>query len=176
MGLTTNALFFTALAAFWTYVTEIAVANGNDARSVAHILAATFLAGGIGGSALAAAIAARLRPATALAINTPLMATAVAIIVWLPGLSSFAAAVAVYLLLWYTTYPFLMALLTGLDPRGVLTVVGVLTQSLGWLAGPALGSVLVAHGSHQLLGVLCCTGFLLAAVFAYVSRPRQPVT
>jgi MFS transporter, DHA1 family, inner membrane transport protein len=173
VGLLTNALFFTALAAFWTYVTEIAVANGNDAQSVAHILAATFLLGGIGGSALAALISSRLRPTTLIGINTPLMAAAVAIIVWVPGVNSLAAAVAVYLLLWFLTYPFLMALLAGLDAGGGLTVVGVLTQSLGWLAGPALGSLFVAQGSHQWLGALCCVGFLLAAMCSYISRMQQ---
>jgi predicted MFS family arabinose efflux permease len=173
LGLLTNALFFTALAAFWTYVTEIAVANGNDAQSVSHTIAITFLSGGIGGSTLAAVIAARLRPATAIAINTPLLATAAAIIVWVPGFNSFAAAVAVYLLLWFTTYPFLMALLASLDSRGGLTVAGVLTQSLGWLAGPALGSALISHGSPQWLGAMCCAGFVLASTCAFSSRRRH---
>ena len=167
LGLLTNALFFTALAAFWTYVTEIAVANGNDAPAVSHTIAVTFLSGGIGGSALAAAIAARLRPATAIAINTPLMAATAAMIVWVPGFNSFAAALAVYLLLWFTTYPFLMALLASLDSRGGLTVAGVLTQSLGWMVGPALGSVLISSGW---LGPMCCAGFVLASICAFSSR------
>jgi DHA1 family inner membrane transport protein len=170
LGLLTNALFFTALAAFWTYVTEIAVANGNDAQSVSHTLAVTFLSGGIGGSVLATGIAARLRPATAIAINSPLLAATATIIVWVPGFNSFAAAVALYLLLWFTTYPFLMALLASLDSRGGLTVAGVLTQSLGWLVGPAVGSVLISSGW---LGPMCCVGFLLASVCAFSSR-RQP--
>lgn len=173
VGLLTNVFFFTALAAFWTFVTEIAVANGNDAQSVTHVLAITFLVGGIGGSALAALIASRLRPATLIGMSTPLMAAAVAVMVWLPGFATLAGAVAVYLLLWFTTYPFLMALLAGLDAGGGLTVLGVLTQSLGWLAGPALGSLLISHGSHQRLGALCCVGFLLAAVSSYVSRRQQ---
>ncbi len=172
LGLSTNALFFTALAAFWTYVTEIAVANGNDAQSVSHTIAITFLSGGIGGSTLAAVLAARLRPATAIAINSPLLATAAAIIVWIPGFNSFAVAAAVYLLLWFATYPFLMALLASLDSRGGLTVAGVLTQSLGWLAGQALGSALISHGSPQSLGAMCCAGFLLASACAFASRRR----
>ena len=170
-GLLTNACFFTSLAAFWTYAAEIAVANGNDPRRTANVLAGAFLIGGIGGSTLAVLLSSRFRPNTMIGINAPIMAAAVAVIVWIPGFPLGVAAT-VYLLLWFVTYPFLMALLAGLDVAGRLTVVGVLTQSLGWLAGPALGSVLIAHGSYSRLGVLCCAGFLLASICSYASRFR----
>jgi predicted MFS family arabinose efflux permease len=168
--LLTTACFFTALAAFWTYVTEIAVANGGSAQRVAHILAAAFLFGGTGGSAFAALMSSRLRPAVLVCFSAPLMAAAVAAVVWIPGFPIFAGAASLFLLLWFVTYPFLMSLLASLDSAGGLTVVGVLTQSLGWMAGPALGSLLIAEGSYGRLGALCCTGLLLAAVCSYASR------
>jgi DHA1 family inner membrane transport protein len=168
-ALFTNVLFFTSLAAFWTFVVEIAVANGNEPGRVSSIIAGSFLFGGIAGSTVAALASARLRAPVVISVNTAIMAGAAATIVWVAAFPFFVAAVIVFLLFWFTTYPFLMALLADVDPRGGLTVLGVLAQSVGWLSGPALGSVLISPGNYGRLGMLCAGGFLLATTCSLAS-------
>jgi predicted MFS family arabinose efflux permease len=173
LGLLTNLCFFTALAAFWTYAAQIAVAKGNAASRVGQLLAAAFLLGGILGSALAAVTALRVRPGNMIAVGAAVMSATMLIMIWSSGFDQYAASVCVYLLCWFTSYPFLMSLLAEIDPEGGLTVLGVLTQSAGWLIGPALGSVLIAGGrGYGGLGALCASGFLAAMVCALASRLR----
>jgi MFS transporter, DHA1 family, inner membrane transport protein len=166
LALLSNVAFFTSLAAFWTYVVEISIANGNAAPRVTQIVAGGFLFGGIAGSVIAAAAGSRVRPFLPILVNSATMAAAVAIMVWVPGFSAFASSAVIFLLCWFTTYPFLMALLAEIDPAGGLTVIGVLAQSVGWLGGPALGSALVAQGAYGSLGWLSTGGFLLTAACA----------
>jgi MFS transporter, DHA1 family, inner membrane transport protein len=166
LALLSNVAFFTSLAAFWTYVVEISVANGNAAARVTPIVAGGFLFGGIAGSVIAAAAGSRVRPFLPVALNSTVMAAAVAIMVWVPGFVVFSFSAVIFLLCWFTTYPFLMALLAEIDPAGGLTVMGVLAQSVGWLSGPVLGSALLARGAHGSLGWLSIGGFLLAAACA----------
>jgi MFS transporter, DHA1 family, inner membrane transport protein len=173
LALLSNVSFFTSLAAFWTYVVEISVANGNAAPRVTPIVAGGFLFGGIAGSAIAAAAGSRVRPFLPIAVNCVIMAIAVAIIVWMPGFPAFASAAIIFLLCWFATYPFLMALLAEIDPAGGLTVMGVLAQSVGWLSGPALGSALLSRGAYGSLGWLSAGGFLLAAVCASLFGPGR---
>jgi predicted MFS family arabinose efflux permease len=173
MALFSNVAFFTSLAAFWTYAVEISVANGNAAPRVTQIVAGSFLFGGIAGSIIAAAAGSRVRPFLPIAVNSLIMATTVAIIVWLPGFPAFACAAILFLLCWFATYPFLMALLAEIDPAGGLTVMGVLAQSVGWLSGPALGSALLARGAYGRLGWLATGGFLLAALSASLVGPGR---
>jgi len=171
LALVSNVAFFTSLAAFWTYVVEISVAHGNAAARVTQIVAGGFLFGGIAGSVIAAAVGSRMRPFLPAALNSVVMAAAVAIMVWVPGFAAFAASAVIFLLCWFSTYPFLMALLAEIDPAGGLTVMGVLAQSVGWLSGPALGSALLARGAYGSLGWLSTAGFLLAAVCASLVGP-----
>ena len=165
-ALLSNVAFFTSLAAFWAYVVEISVANGNAAARVTQIVAGGFLFGGIAGSIIAAAAGSRVRPFLPAAVNSAVMAAAVAIMVWVPGFPAFAFSAVIFLLCWFTTYPFLMALLAEIDPTGGLTVMGVLAQSVGWLSGPVLGSALLARGAYGSLGWLSIAGFLSAAACA----------
>ena len=171
LALVSNVAFFTSLATFWTYVVEISVANGNAAARVTQIVAGGFLFGGIAGSVIAAAAGSRVRPFLPAALNSAIMAAAVAIMVWVPGFAAFAASAVIFLLCWFTTYPFLMALLAEIDPAGGLTVMGVLAQSVGWLSGPALGSALLARGAYGSLGWLSTGGFLLVTVCASLVGP-----
>jgi MFS transporter, DHA1 family, inner membrane transport protein len=173
VALLANVAFFTSLAGFWTYVVEISVANGNAAARVTQIVAGGFLFGGIAGSLIAAATGSRVRPFLPAAVNSAIMAAAVGTIVWAPGFTAFAFSAVIFLLCWFTTYPFLMALLAEVDPAGGLTVMGVLAQSIGWLSGPALGSVLLARGAYGGLGTLSIGGFLLATVCAALVGPRR---
>jgi hypothetical protein len=175
LALLANVAFFTSLAGFWTYIVEISVANGNAAARVTQIVAGGFLFGGICGSVIAAAAASRVRPFLPAAINSSIMAAAVATVVWVSGLTAFAVSAAIFLLCWFTTYPFLMALLAEIDPAGGLTVMGVLAQSIGWLTGPALGGALLARGAFGSLGWLITGGFLLATACAVLVGPGRRV-
>lgn len=173
LGLFTNLCFFTALAAFWTFAAEIALAKGDAAISVGQLLGTAFLLGGILGSTMAVVASSRIRPSSMIGVGAAAMSASVAAMVWFSNFDAFAVALCVYLLFWFTSYPFLMALLAELDSAGGLTILGVLTQSAGWLVGPALGSVLVAGGgSYGRLGILCCTGFLVATIGGMTSRMR----
>jgi DHA1 family inner membrane transport protein len=175
LALLANVAFFTSLAGFWTYVVEISIANGNAVDRVTQIVAGGFLFGGICGSVIAAAAGSRVRPFLPAAINSSIMAAAVATVVWVPGFTAFAVSAVIFLLCWFTTYPFLMALLAEIDPAGGLTVMGVLAQSIGWLSGPALGSALLARGAYGSLGWLSAGGFLLATVCASLVGPGRRI-
>jgi predicted MFS family arabinose efflux permease len=179
--------YFIAIAVLWTYVADIGASHRYGASAIATTISLSFLVGGLVASFVATILARnpakramRRRIVTICTIGGAITTASVIVV---PLFPLFAAAVLIFVFLWILLYPFLMGLLSELDPTGWLAVLSLALQSAGFVIGPLVGGALIdgdssgtsiAAGRYIALGVACAISFLLALVCALAAQKSLP--
>lgn len=171
-----NFFYFTALGAFWAYVSEIGVATGDGSRFTATTIALSYLSAGLLGSLTASAVASRVKPKMIVCLSAISTAVCVQAVTLIPGHVVFALAVSVFIFSWFLVYPFFMGILSALDKSGRLVVLNVLIQISGFVVGPAIGGLAMRAHRFGAFGALCVMALMVALACALTIKTAMPVT
>jgi predicted MFS family arabinose efflux permease len=172
-GISMMLLYFIPLSAYWAYVTQLGVAREVDPTTVAKIVSVGFLVSGFGGSLVATLPAVREKHGLVITVAALGSAASVLITCVVPNLFVYAAAVSVFIFLWFLALPFLMGVLSALDPSGRLAISGIIIETIGFVLGPALAGLLIERHSYIAFSAACAVVFGASITCALAVAPRR---
>lgn len=160
----TLAFYFVGMSSAWAYFSLIATAGGLSEASVARVLAMSQLFGILGGLLVVASgeRLGRLGP-----ICVGLLATVGALLLLVRdeiSVVAFGVSAFTFAFFWNHTHPYLLAALSGFDPRGRLVVYATVAQMCGIAVGPALAATLVERGTAYSVVVAVSASSLFVAL------------
>jgi predicted MFS family arabinose efflux permease len=178
MVLMAIVLFFCAIGGFWTFIERIGRAGGLSAKEAGFALGLASL-GGLAGGLLATFLHVRVGRALPLAAGAVVQLVGLSILVGGFSFFEFAAAIALFQVGWFATYPYQLGLLAAVDSHGRAVLVSPALTGFGLALGPLLvapflGSTYVATYVVALAGLVLAQ--ILIQTAAYFQSRSQPAT
>jgi predicted MFS family arabinose efflux permease len=172
-GIAMMLLYFIPLSAYWAYVTQLGVAREADPTTVAEVVSIGFLVSGFGGSLVAMIPALRDKHALVITVAALGGAASVLITCMVPNFFAYAAAVTAFIFFWFLALPFLMGVLSALDPSGRLAISGIIIETIGFVLGPALAGLLIERHSNIAFCAACAVVFAASIICVLAVAPRR---
>ena len=172
-GISMILFYFVPLSAYWAYVTQLGIAREANPTTVAGVVSVGFLVSGFGGSLVAMIPALRDKHALVITVAALGGAASVFITSMVPNFFAYGAAVAVFIFLWFLALPFLMGVLSALDPSGRLAISGIIIQTIGFVLGPALAGLLIERHSYIAFCTACAVVFAASIICVLAVAPRR---
>jgi len=167
----------------WAYMERIGRAAGVDADVIGRVLGTAALTGLVGGL-LVVVLGVRWGRARPNAVALALSITSLILVIHGTSILAFVAAVVLFYVAWVFGLSYLMGVIAALDPGGRAATAGVLMQSIGLAAGPAIAGFIVTPGAYSALAwfglglyglALTVITPLALSVDRRRSRPDSPV-
>ncbi len=153
------ALFAFGSLAIWPFMERAAHGIGLSATTFGQYQSAATILSACGNMALFA-LAARLTRARPLALALGTCGLACALLTTVSSAPAFAAALILYNVSWFITYPLLLGLAYSTEPTGRLAVMTtgtwLLSQSFGSLGAGVIGQVFGGYGPIGPMGLGAC--------------------
>jgi MFS family permease len=146
------SLYYFALGAYWPFVSVIAGFSGLGYRATADVLgwasiamiAASFVAVFFGDRKSSGALVLTLLGVGILSIGAPLAAPASQFV--------YMVCACLFTFSWGALFPFLLGLMSRLDPTGRLNGLLYVIAAVGFASGPAVAGWLIGHHHDPLIG------------------------
>jgi predicted MFS family arabinose efflux permease len=164
------AILFAHLAhgGIWAYLQRFGAAAGIEATVTEHALGYAAFAGLIGGSVVTA-LGTRCGRAIPNGVALVLSAASALLVTVAHTPEVFVAAAMGFYLAWVFGLPYLMGIISALDPRGRAATLGIVMQNAGLSAGP-VGAGFLAGSTSQYHDV-ALAAFVLYAAAALIAVP-----
>jgi predicted MFS family arabinose efflux permease len=163
------AIYSVSWSAIWTYLGAFGPSHGMSDNDVAVAISVAWLVGGTLGAAMCAWTEGRVHLRHSLIAQLGAVAAFVVFVGCTKSPTAYWLSAGMFVFLTNMCYASFMSLLADIDPSGQLVTAGSLIQLLAFVAGPAIGAVLVDAGSFTGLQIFGAVGLLLAA--ACLVRP-----
>jgi predicted MFS family arabinose efflux permease len=157
------ATYTVALAALWTYMSAYGTSHSLPDSEIAKAISVAWLVGGSLGAAACAWIEGRGNLRRHIIGQLVAFAATTLFLGFTRGPVAFWLGVGVFVFLWMLSFASFMSLLAHLDSSGQLATAGSLIQLVAFVAGPAVGVVLLRNGSLTPLIAFATIGFLFGA-------------
>ena len=157
LALSAMLVYFVAQGSVWAYLERMGVASGLDVAVVGKILGGAALAG-MAGAALVSWLNVRIGRAKPVFFGVLCSVASLLLLVQGMGAEAYAVAAMTLNLTFFFSGPYLLGAMAALDTQGRVVVMGLVMQSIGGAAGPALAGFIIV-GENYLsvgwLGIIC---------------------
>ncbi len=158
-------VYYVGTGGVWPYISQVGKAQGFAIEEIGKLLAVAQLFG-IAGAMVPIVLGSRLGRALPIAVSLLSSIICLIALLTLGGKLVYALVVQLYMFVWLLFFPYLMGIVSELDPLGRLAGISYALQSVGFAVGPALAALLITHGGYTALfyqGIACylITLFLL---------------
>ncbi len=171
IGIAMMLLYFTPLSAFWAYVARVGVAREANPTAVAAVVSTGLFFAGFAGCFPAMLSVLRQKRRFIIGLATLGGAASIVVSCLSPNFSIYAAAVSVFIFLWYLAMPFLMGVLSAIDASGRLALGGILIETVGFVLGPAIGGPFIERQLYLPFSVACAAMFGASLLCALMVAP-----
>jgi len=167
------AIYSVSWSAIWTYLGAFGPSHAMSDNDVAVAISVAWLVGGTLGAAMCAWTEGRVNLRHSLIAQLSAVAAFVIFVGCTKSPTAFWLSAGMFVFLTNMCYASFMSLLAEIDPSGQLVTAGSLIQLIAFVAGPAIGAVLVRSGSFTGLLIFVVVGLLLAAACLVRRRPPR---
>ncbi len=157
LALVAMLVYFIAQGSVWAYLERMGVASGLDVAVVGKILGGAALAG-MAGAALVSWLNVRIGRAKPVFFGVLCSVASLLLLVQGWGAEAYAVAAMTLNLTFFFSGPYLLGTMAALDTQGRVVVMGLVMQSIGGAAGPALAGLIIVGDNYLSvgwLGIIC---------------------
>ena len=150
-------VYYTGTGAVWPYISQVGKARGFALQDIGNLLAVAQLFG-VAGAMVPVFLGTRLGRMPPVTFS---LVVSICCLLALLGYSNklvYALVIQLYMFVWLLFFPYLMGIVSELDPLGRLAGVSYALQSVGFAIGPALAASLIMSGGYAVLfslGIVC---------------------
>lgn len=157
LALSAMLVYFVAQGSVWAYLERMGVASGLDVGVVGKILGGAALAG-MAGAALVSWLNVRIGRAKPVFFGVLCSVASLLLLVQGMGAEAYVVAAMTLNLAFFFSGPYLLGAMAALDTQGRVVVMGLVMQSIGGAAGPALAGLIIIGDNYLSvgwLGIIC---------------------
>ncbi len=162
VGLATFA-YYLGTAVVWPFIAQMGKSRGFDLAGTGNLLALSQVFG-VAGAMVPMLLGTRLGRALPIGFALVVSSCCLLALLLMEGKMVYAIVVQVYSFVWLLFFPYLMGIVSNLDPLGRLAGVSYAVQSIGFAIGPALAATLITGGGYTALYYLGMGCYLVTAV------------
>lgn len=164
-------VYYIGTGGVWTYMSQVGKAQGFTIQAIGNLLAvAQFF--GVVGAMVPIFLGVRLGRVLPIAFS---LITSICCLLALLIFSNklvYALVIQLYMFVWLLFFPYLMGIVSELDPVGRLAGVSYALQSIGFAIGPALAALLISGGSYAALFYLGIGCYLVTLILLSSVVPK----
>lgn len=161
LALSAMLVYFVAQGSVWAYLERMGVASGLDVAVVGKILGGAALAG-MAGAALVSWLNVRIGRAKPVFFGVLCSVASLLLLVQGMGAEAYAVAAMTLNLTFFFSGPYLLGAMAALDTQGRVVVMGLVMQSIGGAAGPALAGLIIIGDNYLSVGWLGIVCYVLS--------------
>ena len=156
-------VYYIGTGGVWPYISQVGKAQGFTNEEIGKLLAMAQLFG-IAGAMVPIVLGSRLGRALPIAFSLLASMSCLIVLLTLGGKPVYALVVQLYMFVWLLFFPYLMGIVSELDPLGRLAGVSYALQSVGFAVGPALAALLITGGGYAALFYLGIACYLITLI------------
>lgn len=164
--------YYIGTGAVWPYISQVGKARGFALQDIGNLLAVAQLFG-VAGAMVPVFLGTRLGRMPPVTFS---LLVSICCLLALLGYSNklvYALAIQLYMFVWLLFFPYLMGIVSELDPLGRLAGISYALQSVGFAIGPALAASLITGGAYAALFSLGIVCYLVTLVLLLPLALRQ---
>lgn len=149
--------YYIGTGGVWPYISQVGKAQGFTIQAIGNLLAAAQFFGVLG-AMVPVFLGVRFGRALPIAFSLLVSMSCLVVLLVLEGKLVYGLAIQLYMFVWLLFFPYLMGIVSKLDPVGRLAGVSYALQSIGFAIGPALAATLIPAGGYAALfylGIIC---------------------
>ncbi len=150
-------VYYTGTGAVWPFISQVGKARGFALQDIGNLLAVAQLFG-VAGALVPVFLGTRLGRTAPVTFS---LLVSICCLLALLGYSNklvYALVIQSYMFVWLLFFPYLMGIVSELDPLGRLAGISYALQSVGFAIGPALAALFITGGGYAALfylGIVC---------------------
>ena len=164
--------YYIGTGGVWPYISQVGKARGFAIQDVGNLLAVAQLFG-VAGALVPVFLGARLGRMAPITLSLLASAGCLLALLFFGNKLVYALVIQFYMFFWLLFFPYLMGIVSELDPVGRLAGVSYALQSIGFAIGPALAALLITGGGYTALFYLGI-GCYLVTLLLLLSLAGKP--
>ena len=159
--------YYIGTGGVWPYMSQVGRAQGFTIQATGDLLAVAQLFG-VAGALVPAVLGTRLGRKAPITFSLLASTGCLLALLIFANKLVYALVVQLYMFVWLMFFPYLMGIVSELDPIGRLAGVSYALQSVGFAIGPALAALMIPGGGYAALfylGIGCYLATLLLLLF-----------
>ena len=164
--------YYVGTGGVWPYMSQVGRALDFSVHAVGNLLAVSQLCG-VAGALVPVFLGARLGRMPPIMFSLLASAGCLLALLFFSNKLIYALVIQLYMFVWLMFFPYLMGIVSELDPVGRLAGVSYALQSIGFAIGPALAALMIPGGGYAALFYLGI-GCYLATLLLLLSLARMP--
>lgn len=164
--------YYIATGGVWPYMSQVGKAQGFTMQATGNLLAVAQLFG-VAGALVPAVLGTRLGRIAPITFSLFASTGCLVALLFFGNKLVYALVIQFYMFFWLLFFPYLMGIVSELDPVGRLAGVSYALQSIGFAIGPALAALLITGGGYAALFYLGI-GCYLVTLLLLLSLAGKP--
>lgn len=149
--------YYVGTGGVWPYMSQVGRSMGFTMQETGNLLAVAQLFG-VAGALVPVFLGVRLGRIPPVTFSLLVSVSCLLALLTLDNKLVYALVVQFYMFVWLLFFPYLMGIVSELDPLGRLAGISYALQSVGFAVGPALAALLLTRGGYDALfylGIVC---------------------
>ena len=149
--------YYVGTGGVWPYMSQVGRSVGFTMQETGNLLAVAQLFG-VAGAMVPAFLGTRLGRMPPVTFSLLASVCCLLTLIAFSNKLVYALVIQLYMFVWLLFFPYLMGIVSELDPLGRLAGISYALQSVGFAVGPALAALLITSGGYTslfYLGILC---------------------